>query len=130
MRRTAPLYARAMAQIRLDLSKVKLPGAVRAALKPVAAIDRVLTNAERSLDRFGDKAAHPLISKRLSGCTVACVAEITGVADLPALNYEEYHYVDVALLRLRVRRPEGEVECCVRQHVPGVARARWPRARR
>ena len=63
-----------------------------------------------------------IASRRVGGCTVACVAEITGVADLPAVSYEQYRYVDVALLRLRVRRPDGEAECCVRQHVPAVAR--------
>jgi hypothetical protein len=111
-----------MAQFRLDLSKIRLPGAVKAALKPVAAVDRVLTNAERSLHRAGDKAVHPIASRQVGGCRIPCTAEITGVADLPALHYEQYRYVDVALLRLRVRRPDGEVECCVRQHVPAAAR--------
>jgi hypothetical protein len=111
-----------VAQIRLDLSKLKLPRAVQAALKPVTAVDRVLTNAERSLHRAGDKAVHPIAGRRVSGCRIACTAEITGVADLPALNYEQYRYVDVVLLRLRVRRPDGEAECCVRQHVPAAAR--------
>ena len=111
-----------MAQFRLDLSKVKLGGAVRAVLKPVAAADRVATKVERGMYRAGDKASHPLVTKRLGRCTVACVAEITAVADLPAINPAEYVGIEVCLLRLRVRRPDGEAEACVRQTVPAPFR--------
>jgi hypothetical protein len=64
----------------------------------------------------------PAVTARLAGCTLACSAVVTGLADLPAVPAGE-HVVDVALLRLRVRRPEGEVTCCVRQHIPHEVRA-------
>jgi hypothetical protein len=47
---------------------------------------------------------------------------VTGLADLPALAVGD-EVLDVALVRMRVRRPEGEIECCVRQHVPPEVRA-------
>ena len=49
-----------------------------------------------------------------------CDAELAGMADRPAVAGDAGtgggH--DVLLLRLRVARPEGPVECCVRQRVP------------
>jgi hypothetical protein len=42
---------------------------------------------------------------------------LTGLADLPAIE-RGGRVIDVALLRLRVRRPEGDAEACVRQHLP------------
>jgi hypothetical protein len=59
----------------------------------------------------------PIIGERLSGCTLSCPAVVTGLADLPAVE-RGGRVIEVALLRLRVRRPEGEADCCVRQHVP------------
>jgi hypothetical protein len=64
----------------------------------------------------------PAVAARLAACTVGCTAVVTAVADLPAV-VAGAEVLDVALLRLRVRRPEGEVECCVRQHVPPELRA-------
>ena len=59
---------------------------------------------------------------RLAGCTLACSAVITGLADLPAVPAGE-QVLDVALVRMRVRRPEGDVTCCVRQYIPHEIRA-------
>jgi hypothetical protein len=59
----------------------------------------------------------PQIRERVAACTVACTAIVTGLADLPAVE-QGGEAIEVALLRLRVRRPEGDAECCVRQHVP------------
>jgi hypothetical protein len=53
---------------------------------------------------------------------VGCTAVVAGLADVPAVVAGP-ELIDVALLRLRVRRPEGEVESCVRQHVPPELRA-------
>jgi hypothetical protein len=64
----------------------------------------------------------PAVTARLAACTVGCTAVVAGLADLPALPVGA-EALDVALLRLRVRRPEGEVECCVRQHIPPEIRA-------
>jgi hypothetical protein len=57
------------------------------------------------------------ISERLAMCRLSAAAVITGLADLPAVEVGG-QVVEVALLRMRVRRPEGDVECCVRQHIP------------
>jgi len=62
-------------------------------------------------------ALDPIIGERLSGCTLSCAAVVTGLADLPAVE-RGGRVIEVALLRLNVRRPEGDADCCVRQHVP------------
>ncbi len=59
----------------------------------------------------------PIVAQRLRKCTLACSAVVVGLADLPSIESGE-RSLEVALLRLRVRRPEGDAECCVRQHVP------------
>ena len=59
----------------------------------------------------------PIIEQRLAACTLSCAAVVTGLADLPAVE-RGGRVIEVALLRLRVRRPEGDTECCVRQHIP------------
>jgi hypothetical protein len=59
----------------------------------------------------------PVIEQRLAECTLSCAAVVTGMADLPAVE-RGGRVIEVALLRLRVRRPEGDAECCVRQHLP------------
>jgi hypothetical protein len=61
--------------------------------------------------------ADPEVADKLSGCRISCAAVITGIADLPALELGP-EVLEVALLRLRVHRPEGDAECCVRQHIP------------
>jgi hypothetical protein len=59
----------------------------------------------------------PEVRERVAACTLSCTAVVTALADLPAVEHGG-EPIDVVLLRLRVRRPEGDVECCVRQHVP------------
>ena len=63
----------------------------------------------------------PAVTERLRGCRLSCAAVITGLADLPAIEVGG-RVLEVALLRMTVRRPEGEAECCVRQHIPGEVR--------
>jgi hypothetical protein len=59
----------------------------------------------------------PEISEKLRGCRLSCAAVITGLADLPAIEADG-RVLEVSLVRMTVRRPEGDAECCVRQHVP------------
>jgi hypothetical protein len=59
----------------------------------------------------------PQVRERVAACTLSCAAVVTALADLPAVEHGA-EAIEVALLRLRVRRPEGDAECCVRQHVP------------
>jgi hypothetical protein len=63
----------------------------------------------------------PQVRDRLRACTLACGAVVTGVADLPAVEAAGRVF-EVGLIRLRVRRPEGDTECCVRQHIPAEIR--------
>jgi hypothetical protein len=63
----------------------------------------------------------PIVAQRLRACTLSCSAAIVGLADLPGIE-SGGRPLDVALLRLRVRRPEGDAECCVRQHIPAEIR--------
>src|SRR5215207_3312038 len=57
------------------------------------------------------------ITERLRGCRLSCAAVITALADLPALEVNG-KVIEVALIRMTVRRPEGDAESCVRQHIP------------
>lgn len=59
----------------------------------------------------------PEATEKLRGCRISCTAVITGLADLPAIEAGG-QVIEVALLRMSVRRPEGDTECCVRQHIP------------
>ena len=59
----------------------------------------------------------PQIRERLAACTLSCAAVVTALADLPAVE-RGGEVIEVSLLRLRVRRPEGDADSCVRQHVP------------
>jgi hypothetical protein len=59
----------------------------------------------------------PQVTERLRGCRISCAAVITALADLPALEVNGQS-LEVALLRMTVRRPEGDAECCIRQHIP------------
>jgi hypothetical protein len=63
----------------------------------------------------------PEISERLRMCRLSCAAVVDGVADLPALEVRG-RVLEVALVRMTVRRPEGDAECCVRQHIPPEVR--------
>jgi hypothetical protein len=64
----------------------------------------------------------PDITDKLRGCRISCPAIIAGLADLPALEING-KVLEVALIRMRVRRPDGEAEVCVRQHVPPEIRS-------
>jgi hypothetical protein len=59
----------------------------------------------------------PEVNERLRMCRLSCAAVIEGLADLPALEVNG-RVLEVALLRMTVRRPEGDAECCVRQNIP------------
>lgn len=59
----------------------------------------------------------PQVTERLRGCRISCAAVITAVADLPALEVNG-KVIEVALVRMTVRRPEGDAESCIRQHIP------------
>jgi hypothetical protein len=73
--------------------------------------------AEPEVDDGVEVIVDSLVTRRLRACTISCSAVIVGLADLPAIESGST-VLEVALLRMRVRRPEGTVECCVRQHVP------------
>jgi hypothetical protein len=79
-----------------------------------------------ALQNLQDSALFPRASATAKRCTIACPAEIVGVADLLRIESGAppgaQSGFDVALLRLRVLRPDGEAEACVRQHVPPQAR--------
>jgi hypothetical protein len=74
------------------------------------------------LEQTAEIPIEQIIGARLAGCTLSCSAIVTGLADLPAVE-RNGRVIEVALLRLQVRRPEGDAECCVRQHVPAEIRA-------
>lgn len=59
----------------------------------------------------------PEVTEKLRGCRISCAAVITGLADMPALEVSG-RVLEVSLLRMTVRRPEGDSECCIRQHIP------------
>jgi len=62
------------------------------------------------------------VAERLARCRLSAAAVVTGLADLPALEVGG-QVVEVTLLRMAVRRREGDAECCVRQHIPREIRA-------
>jgi hypothetical protein len=108
-----------MPGFRIDLgkltSRVPVPRAVG---KAFGAASRAVDRWEGALDR----ATSPLVAAKVRGCKVECGAELLGIADLPRLEQEHASGIDVALLRLRVLRPGGDAECCVRQNVPHEVR--------
>jgi hypothetical protein len=59
----------------------------------------------------------PDVAEKLRGCRVSCAAVITALADLPAIEVGG-QVLEVSLVRMTVRRPEGDAECCVRQAIP------------
>ena len=63
----------------------------------------------------------PEVAEKLRGCRLSCAAVITALADLPAIEAGG-QVLDVALVRMTVRRPEGDAECCVRQAIPPEVR--------
>jgi hypothetical protein len=119
----------------IDLRKLgdRLPDGVRKAVgrgaklaaKPIMAAD-TLMHPEDLLEPFADTAANPIASRRLQGCTVPARAHILGIADLPSIGYEHARHLSITLFRVRVERPDGEVETCVRQHFPREIRRLAP----
>ena len=100
--------------INLNLRKLgRIPGA-----KTVGKAMNAAGTAWDKADHAVDAAGAPVKTSRANACTVECDAELTGMADRPAVAAGSGVGYDVLLLRLRVTRPEGPVECCVRQSVP------------
>jgi hypothetical protein len=108
-----------VAALEIDLSRF-VPGRVKKAMGVAAgAVDSVALPAIK----VADGALFPHVSVKLRKCTLACASQVTGVADLPAVDSgRPQEAFDVALMRLRVARPDGEAEACVRQHVPREVR--------
>jgi hypothetical protein len=100
---------------KLDLGKVVKRVPVPGVLSKAAGL---VNDAGMKVESTIDSGANPVVAAKLRRCTVACSAEITGLADLPRLGVQGGGGIDVALLRLRVDRPDGPAECCVRQYVP------------
>jgi hypothetical protein len=97
------------------------PPAPPAAVPAVAADAPPPPAAQVVVERQNPALADPARLERLRGCTVACPATVTGLADLPSVEAGGV-LTEVALVRLTVRRPEGDTDCCVRQHVPSEIR--------
>ena len=81
---------------------------------------------EELLNPVMDKVANPIVSARLGKCTIPTRAHILGIADLPALGYEHATHLSITLFRVRVERPDGDAETCVRQHFPAEIRRLAP----
>jgi hypothetical protein len=116
---------------KIDLRKLgeKLPeGVQRAGRKLGKAVEKPLAVASAISfpeDLFQDQAerlAHPITWGRIKDCTLETRAHLDGLADLPALVSADStgttHVQPVTLFRLRVERPEGDAETCVRQFLP------------
>jgi hypothetical protein len=100
--------------VNLDLSKLgRIPGA-----KTLGKAMNAAGTAWDRADQAFDTAGAPIRTARVRACTLECDAELTGMADVPGLGGERGPGYDVLLLRLRVARHGGPVECCVRQTVP------------
>ncbi|HEX7132959.1 MAG TPA: hypothetical protein VF228_10300 [Iamia sp.] len=87
-----------------------VPQPVRAAVTRAGRIAERLDPTFRTQEHPEDGAIH--------GCSVPCRATVVGLADLPGLR-EHDGLLDRVLIRMAVDRPDGSVEVCVRQHVPG-----------
>jgi hypothetical protein len=115
----APGFDRDIAKLRNQLSggvKRALRGAGRGAVTTVGVAEAVANPAELLPD-LPSNVVHRGTANRLRGCTIPTRAHVVGIADLPDLD--DSIQLPVALLRLRVERPDGEAETCVRTHVPG-----------
>ena len=106
---------------KIDLSKLGeqvpkgLQRATKAVAKPVVIADAV-TSPESWVD-LAEDAGSPITARRLRRCTIRTRAHVLGIADLPEISYRSGR-LWVALLRVRVERPDGDAEACVRQHIP------------
>jgi hypothetical protein len=101
-----------MALLRFDLRRRT------AARRAVGAIADVSERVDGALLAVEDGALAPRSAARARRCTMPCSATLTGLADLQRSPDDPGEAYDRTLLRLRVARPDGEVECCVRQNVP------------
>src|SRR3954464_4576445 len=99
--------------------------AAKAAEKPVG-IAHDLMYPETLLDPAVDKAANPVVATRLPKLTIPTRGHILGIADLPAIEYEHAGSLSIVLIRVRVERPEGDAETCVRQYLPPPIRRITP----
>jgi hypothetical protein len=100
---------------------IKLPLSKLARIPGMKTLGKGMNAAGTAWDKFDqavDTANAPIRTARVRACTLECDAELTGMADRPAVGGESGGGYEVLLLRLRVDRPEGLVECCVRQSVP------------
>jgi hypothetical protein len=99
---------------------IKLPKLPR--IPGTKTLGKAVNAAGTAWDKFDqavDTSNAPIRTARVRACTLECDAELTGMADRPAVDSDAVGAgYDVLLLRLRVARPEGSVECCVRQSVP------------
>jgi hypothetical protein len=123
-------------ELRLDLSKItrRVPKGLRSG-KGAKAADTAMTVADQVLsythpewlpDPVSEKITNPRVFARLRQCTIQARAHVLGIADLPALGYEHAQYLPVTLLRLRVERPGGDVETCLRTSLPPEIRGLAP----
>ena len=108
-----------MTGFKLDLGKVVRRVPVPGVLSRAAG---AINDAGMKWEGALDSAANPGVAGKLRRCTVSCPAEITAIADVPRLWDDGSTGIDITLLRLRVDRPDGQAECCVRQHVPHAIR--------
>lgn len=116
----------------IDLRKLgaRLPDGVKRTVARTAAAPLVVGEAiaypEGLLEPLADRAANPIATGRVKRCTIATRAQIVGIADLPAIGYENARHLPLTLFRVRVERPGGEAETCVRQHFPREIRRLAP----
>jgi hypothetical protein len=100
--------------INLDLRKLgRIPG-----MKTLGKAMNAAGTAMDKVDSTLDAAGSPIKTSRVRACTLERDAELTGMADRPRLARETGAGYEVLLLRLRVARPDGPADCCVRQSVP------------
>jgi hypothetical protein len=101
---------------------IKLPLSKLARIPGMKTVGKAVNAGGAAWDKFDhafDAANAPIRTARVKACTVECDAELTGMADRPAVGSDTVGAgYDVLLLRLRVARHEGTVECCVQQSVP------------
>lgn len=116
---------------KIDLRKLgeKLPEGVqqvgrklgKAAEKPFAVASAV-SYPEDLFENQAERLAHPVIWGRVKDCTLETRAHVDGLADLPALvsasSTGGTSILPVTLFRVRVERPDGDAETCVRQFLP------------
>jgi len=105
-----------VAQFRIDLTGLSEIGR-KVVPKPLRKAAGAINDAHDAFERSLDRTASPIASRRVAGCTLATRAHVTGIADITGIEYE-YEVLPVTLLRLRVERPGGDAETCVRQYVP------------